>query len=572
VLAIAAGVYYFTWTNDKIVPAFDVNKLNLVIGGNVIDAENKAKYVNNEVLLSFDLVKEYFDPYIWWDENLGKVTVTTKDRVIRMQTDNLNALVNNEPIELNIPVTVENNIVYVPIDFLSEFYNIEINYIEKNNVIVIDYINSVIQTAEVIEDGAAIRTGRSVRYPMIRRISLEEAQNEENKLRIFEEYDKWYKVRTSDGAVGYIQKKHVVANNPVIAKLPEPEKKDSTWKPQNGKISLVWEMIWSKPDISKLEVKKGVDVLSPTWFDIANEEGDLTNRSDAKYVEWAHNNGFQVWALLKNDYLKQEQTHSFLMNTDARDKVIKSLLAYVALYDIDGINIDLENINKQYKDALTQFVRELTPFLKEQGLVVSIAVTIPDGSDNWSLCYDRKALAEVVDYVMLMAYDQHWATSPVAGSVAQITWVEKNIEKTLKEVPKEKLLLGVPTYTRVWKEEKDENGQIKVTSPTPLSMRQAKNKVKENNAAVEWDEESGQFYAEYSDGEATYKIWLEDENSINLRTSLVHKYDLAGAAVWSGNDAASYVWDIFETNLKTISSYNEWLKENEAWEASFVFN
>lgn len=549
--------------NDNVVPAFEEEGVKLVIEGEMVVSKDSPKIVDNEILLPLDTIKKHIDPHIYWDKELKKVTITTRDRVIRMKTDSLDALVNNKPMTLNIPAVEEGNTVYIPIEFLSEFYGIDISHIERSNVIVIDFKNSIRQIAEPVDSKAVVRKGRSIRYPIIRKFDLENSSQEENELRVFEEYDKWYKVRTSDGAIGYIEKRFVVVRRMLVVKLPE-EEKGPLWKPEEGKISLVWEMMYSKvPDLSLIGEMKGLDVISPTWFQLANEHGKIINRAVPRYVEWARQNSYKVWALFSNDFNDIKMTEKFLNNTDARDNAIREILAYAALYKLDGINIDFENMYKKDKDAFTQFVREMTPLLREQGLVVSVDVTIPDGSDTWSLCYDRKALGEVVDYVALMTYDQHWGTSPVAGSVSQVSWVEKNIVKVLKEVPREKLLLGLPFYTRLWQEEAGEDGKIKVSNPKVLSMEASRKMVQENNAPVTWDKESGQFYTEFKKDNKTYKIWLEDENSINLKSALVHKYKLAGTAAWRRSDEVPEVWDVLNENLKVVSSYQEWKSKNE---------
>ncbi|NSW91040.1 MAG: SH3 domain-containing protein [Firmicutes bacterium] len=569
--AAYATYYFFFMPNDSMTAAFETEGLNLVVGGDVVLSKNPPKIIDDEILLPFDVVKEYIDPYIHWDDNLKKVTITTKDRLIRMKTNELEAMVNNKPVNLNIPAIEEDGAIFIPIEFLSDFYNIDVDYLKENNVIIIDYRNRMVQTAEPIVKEAVVRKGPSRKYPIIQRFDVGN-NGEENVLRVFEEYEKWYKVRTNSGAIGYIEKKHVVVKWVTVNLIPpEEEKKEEVWKPENGKINLVWEMMYGRrPDLDKIGKIEGLDVISPTWFTLKNDQGELINRADATYVEWAHNNGYKVWALFSNDFQDIKATSRFLNNTDARDNAIRQLLIYASLYKLDGINIDFENIYKEDKDALTQFVRELTPLLKEQDLVVSIDVTIPDGSDTWSKCYDRKALGEIVDYVMLMTYDQHWTTSPVAGSVAQITWVEKNLIKVLDMVPKEKLLLGLPFYTRLWVEETTENGNKKVTNPQVLSMESAKKMVNENNAEVRWDEASGQFYAEFKKDGKTYKIWMEDENSINLKSSLVHKYKLAGTAAWRRSDESPEIWEVLNINLKMIRNYSEWKEKNT--EVIYVYN
>ncbi|MGI6777974.1 MAG: glycosyl hydrolase family 18 protein [Acetivibrionales bacterium] len=558
-----AAYRYLLMPNETVVPAFSEGELNLVIEGVYADSGHGARIEDGEILLPVDLVKKYFDPYIYWDDELKKITVTTKDRVIRMKTDKLEALVNNEPVRLNIPAFEQDNLVYIPIEFLSDFYNIEISYLEDNNVIIIDYKNRMKQTAEPISDKAVIRTGRSIKHPVLKKLNNEE---EDRTLRVFEEYDKWLKVRTSEGIIGFIEKKFVVVRWVTDNSVPfEQAESDRAWRPDKGKINLVWDMMYSgRPDLASIGKMNGLDVISPTWFQIINENGKVLNRADARYVEWAHSNGYKVWALLSNDFGNPELTHKILNNTDARDNIIKETLAYAALYKLDGINIDFENINLEDRDALTQFVREITPFFKEQGMVVSMDVGVPDGSNNYSRCYDFKALGEAVDYIAVMTYDQHWSTSPKAGSVAQLSWVEAKVKRILEMVPAEKLLLGLPFYIRLWVERPDENGNIVVSNPSALSMGGARRIIQENNANVVWDEESGQFYTEFEKEGSMYKMWLEDENSINLKSSLVHKYKLAGTAAWARGNEEQQVWKVLEKNLKEIDTYHSWKKENSS--------
>lgn len=556
--SIPLGYYLYFKPNDNVVPAFVEGELILVVEGERVVSKNAPKLMEGEILLPFDVVKEYFDPYIFWDEALGKVTITTEDRVIRMKTDNLDAIVNNEPITLNIPVTEENEVIYIPIEFLAEFYGIETSYIESSNAIIIDYRNSIRQIAEPIQPEAVVRIGRSIREPIIRKFDLTSSQTSENALRIIEEYDKWYKVRTWDGAIGYIEKRFVVVKRMIVEELLEQKDRKPAWVAPKGKINLAWDMIYSRRnDHSSLGEMKGLDVISPTWFQVKNKDGELINRAYSKYVDWAHGEGYQVWALLSNDFTDSEMTSKLLNNTDARDNLIKEILAYASLYKLDGINVDFENLYSTDRDVFTQFVREISPLLREQGLVVSVDV-------NDIKCYDKKALSEPVDYIMYMSYDQHWSTSPVAGSVAQVSWQEKILKRVLEEegVPREKLLLGIPFYTRLWKEGTDEAGNRKLTS-SALTMKQAKDTIIENNAKVEWDEESGQFYAEYSKDDASYKLWLEDANSINLKSSLAQKYKLAGTCAWSIYFVSDDVWDVLNRNLKELDGYQEWLAQNQ---------
>lgn len=552
VLACGAlgGWFYFFYANPKTVPAFDENTTSLVIEAEVIKELKSPRILNNEILLPFDTIKKYIDQYISWDEKLKKVTVTTKDRVIRMKTDSLTAHVNNKPMTLNVSVIEDDGSIYVPIEFLSDFYNIKISYNKQNNVVIIDFKNTIASIAKPLEQNIAVRVGRTRFHPCVKQLSTDES------VRIFEEYDKWYKVRTEDGIVGFVQKKDVVVKTTYIdISQVRDDAHSQAFIPQSGKINLVWEQIYSgKINTNNLEEMHSIDVISPTWFSLLDEQGNILNRGDLAFTEWAHSKGYAVWALASNNFTDIEMTSKMLNNADARDNYIRQLLAYASLYKLDGINIDFEGMSSNDRQVFTQFVREAVPLLKEQGLVVSVDI-------NTAACYDRKELANVADYIMVMTYDQHWKGSKTAGSVAQITWVENVLQKYLEDIPKSKLLLGLPFYTRLWKEEKNADGTINLSSQA-ISMKAAKEFISQNNIKPVWQKESGQFYAQIEKDGALYKLWLEDENSINLRCSLVHKYSLAGCASWSRNFAEPVIWDVLKDNMKNIENYNKWQEVN----------
>jgi spore germination protein YaaH len=259
-----------------------------------------------------------------------------------------------------------------------------------------------------------------------------------------------------------------------------------------------------------------------------------------------------------------DMTSAFLRDSLSRENAIRSLLVYAEMLGLDGLNLDFENVYLKDRDALTQFVRELAPMLREQGLTFSVDVNVPDGSDTWSRCYDTAAIALAADYVNLMAYDQHVASGGMAGSVSQLSWVERNLTKLIERdgVPPEKMILGMPFYTRVWEMERvgsPPGGAI--ADSQAVGMKTAISAVFDNNAKIEWSEESGQFYCEYQKAGKSYHVWIEDENSINLRSSLVHKYALAGVSAWSRTFAVPGIWDVLNRNLKGITTYYEWQSE-----------
>lgn len=522
---------------------FPYSQKTLVIEDSVFQEMDPFITEMGEVLVRFDIIKKEIDPYIFWDEKVQKVTVTTRDKTVRLKTDSLRAMVNTKPVWIKIPVKIHREKPYIPIEFLAEFFGIRVTKFPDRNTVVIDFLEKERQVAEIQKKQPlkAFPSTLSFNYKV-----LEMGE----KVCVYGNKGEWYLVRTDEGILGYIKKpqniKTVVYGKPTFDNsTPAP------WKPERGKINIVWDYIGGKtPDMSGVKIK-GLDVISPTWFSLVDEEGNIDNKGDINYVRWAHNNGYKVWALIDNGF-NPDITNAVLNNTELREKVINQILVYAGLYNLDGINIDFENVYLKDRDALTQFVRELAPILREQGLVISIDVTVKSLSENWSLCYDRKNLGQAVDYMILMAYDEHWAGSPVSGSVASIGWVERGIRSLLEEVPAHKVILGLPFYTREWQERVLEGGKLEVKSKA-LSMASAQQRIRENKADVVWKEEYGQHFATYTKGEYTFKVWLEDERSIDLKSSLIKKYNLAGAASWRRGFEEPEIWEVLYNNLEKFN-------------------
>lgn len=501
---------------------------------------------SEELYVSYDFVKEYFDPYIFWDESINSVIITTEDKVLRLPNEQLEAFVNEEPFQLSVPVLTEEEQIYLPMQLLQKLYFFEYSYYDDTNVLIIDGDGQAIQNGVVVTSAnevepkaKALRSGPSIKEPMYAELDVD------TNVRILGEQNGWYYILSDRGLVGYMQKDHVRLAGITLLTKPVAEKQFVPWSPIGDKINLTWEHVVSRnPDTSKIPEMKGLNVISPTWFEIADEEGNIRNLADANYVKWAHDRGYQVWALISNGF-KLDRTHAFLSNYETRQKIIRQMIEYAHLYDLDGYNIDFENVYLKDKELLVQFVRELTPYLHEQGLVVSIDVTTKSNSETWSLFYDRKALGEVVDYMIVMAYDQTPAGSKTAGSVSTLPWTENGIKGILEDVPANKVLLGVPYYARLWTEKKDEKGNITV-SQKALYMESAQKWLAERNITPIFDEKSGQYYAEYYDKkeDATYKIWLEDEVSMRARAELVKKYNLAGIASWRRGFETNNIWDV----------------------------
>lgn len=312
-----------------------------------------------------------------------------------------------------------------------------------------------------------------------------------------------------------------------------------------GQISVLWD--WQAPGekasrLAEQNKLSGVNVLSPSWFIIANEKGKIKDKkgnASLDYVRQAHARGYQVWALITNDF-NPDMTKKLLGSPMGRANAVREMKSLAKKYQLDGINIDFENIYPEDRDRLTDFVGEISRALQAEGLIVSMDITIPSSSGMWSRCYDRRGLAEQVDYLMLMAYDEHSAASTISGSVASLGWVEKGITSTLAEgVSPKKLLLGMPLYMRIWQEDV-KTGKAKGKT---LSMSQAEQMIADRGLTPVWLPEAGQHYFEYTEGGSRYRVWQENRRSLALKASLVSRYDLAGGAYWRSTLETPDVWE-----------------------------
>ena len=315
------------------------------------------------------------------------------------------------------------------------------------------------------------------------------------------------------------------------------------------KIALVWDHVTAhNSNLAEDVILPGLNIISPTWFNLIDGSGLMANRASVSYVEEAHNKNYQVWALVSNGFNKANTTQ-FFKNESAKKYFVARLLAYSKLYNLDGINFDFENVDVNDRNDYVGFISMAASILKAEGLMVSVDVHIPSPNSNLSKSHDRGSLSKYVDYVMLMAYDEHWRTCPRAGSVASMPWVERAVQNSLAEgVPSNKLVLGVPFYMRKW-EETVVKGKTNVRSAT-LTMDESNYIIASKSIAPTWNDELGQFYYSYKENGKTYKVWVESKESIKRKLSLIKKYNLAGAAAWRKGHESSDIWDVFKTELE----------------------
>lgn len=547
ILLILSSIFFLLYpfaSNDK--KTYFEGKNPILFNG---QQDGNALLKENTLYVPLTFLKKNIDSNIIFDEKSKSVIITTTDKVVQMPTNSLTYFVNQKSVNLRLsPILESNGKIFVAIDPILSYYPIQYKKMAGSDVIWIQkdgdkYVNGQLISSDVNKEKLRLRTDATWQSAYTTEMSKKEMVFIEGEKRDF------YLVRNKSGISGYIKKKYVQKKEPVEIKITHQSKTFQMPK-INGPIQLTWEAVYTKnPDPAKISEMLGVNVVSPTWFSLAGTDGTIKNLASLDYSEWAKSKGYQVWGLFSNSF-DSKLTHEALKDYDTRQNIIRQLLLFGQMYQLQGINFDIENVNKVDGPLVTQLMKEAAPYLHEAGLVVSMDITFSSGdNNNWSSFYERKELAQITNYLIVMAYDEHWGADSGSGSVASMPWVEKNLQKLLSEVPNDQLILGVPLYARLWKEQLNADGTTEITEKA-LSMDKVKSWLNEKGLQPTYDEISGQNYAEYFAAEenATYKIWIEDEFSLNKRAKMATAYQLAGIGTWSrifGNQTA---WTALDLN------------------------
>lgn len=533
-LYLAPGFFPFPWGDGTV----------LVVGNQKIGVD-KVIVDEREIYIAVEALQAHLDPHFFWDEAEKTAVITTADRVVHMYSDRLTAEVNLRPVELCFPLREEDDNLYLPLRFLADFYGLNIDYFPETDTVVVDRAAEAASLAEVRSRTVRLREGPGLRHPFLTVLE----RGERLRFAADEVGDKWRLVRTSNGVTGYLPRRSIAVlgpypypERPAGGDEPDPPVKKHPPRP----LVMAWELTYPNPDVSTIPEMPPLHVVSPTWFHLRDGEGNLKNLADPTYARWAAEKGYRVWAAVTS--FDPAITASVLSSSALRRKVIDQLLIYARLYGLGGLNLDFENFHYTYRDLYTQFVRELAPLCAAEGLVLSVDVTMISAEPYWSRGYDRKSLGEAADYIMLMAYDEHWHNAPVPGSVASLPWVERGLQKVLQEVPAEKLVLGVPFYCRLWQISSAGGGES--VPSWALTMKTAEEILAGQDARVSWDSRIGQNVADYSEDGEEYRLWLEDGASMARRLELVNRYRLAGVAAWCRGQEKPEIWELFESILK----------------------
>lgn len=518
------------------------DKTNLVINNNNITTSLKKDILVEDgvVYISKEDIQNFFDPYIYYDSKYNQI-ITGSDSKIASMVVGENKITNNgSTVNISGSVIQKNETYYIPFSAIDNVYNTKTSYVDKTNTVVIDSLDR----KYVVADSNKNSSVKQERTPISRTVDKIDAGDSVTVVtNSIKDGDDWVKVRTSTGKLGYV-KQSSLSNSITIREDMTFEKQIS----ESENVSMIWEYFSEYGSAPARQGKlQGVNVVSPTFFTLKDEgKGEINENvgnSGISYITWAHNNGYKVWpSISNNSYINT--TSDIMRDYKLRQNLINKIVSLVVKYDLDGINIDFENMKAEDKSLFNRFIIELTPRLKEYGKVVSVDVTAPDGSENWSMCYDRHTIGKVADYIVYMAYDQNGDSKE--GTTAGCDWTEANIKKfvgTQEEIDSKKIILAVPFYTRVWYT--NENGQKKSVA---VDMKRL-DEIIPNGSTKTWDDSLKQYVTEYTKNGRKYKVWIEDEKSLDAKLSLISEYNLAGAGYWKKGSETNSIWNMISNKL-----------------------
>ena len=530
IVVLAAGAFLFVENRGTSKISTKYDKFNFLTEDKDIDKEDFS-IEDGMIYLSLDYIKEYLDKDIEYDKSSGEVRINNDHANKVLKLNEYEAKFNSGTIDLRAPVIEKDGKIMLPIEAFIYDYDVRLRYDKDIRLLLLDYRDKDYDLSKTTSE-TLLREGASKRSPIIKKLP----QGEE--LYVYGDKGKYYKVRMTEGYAGYVLKKDLDEN------FEKVSFKSTSKNTSDGLINLTWDYTYaehSEDKINQIKDIKGLDVIIPTWFSIRNGNGDMIDRGNQNYIKKYNDLGIDVWAYLDNSF-DPEITHEALSNEKTRKKIINKTLELCKKYGMKGINIDFEHTKIDDRDYITDFVREFRQAAGEE-FIITVDVTPQISADVTKEPYDRKALAEIADYMVVMAYDQHWGSSDKAGSVAQYKWVEGSINVLFRNIPNKKMILGVPLYTRIWKEDGG-----KVTSKT-ISMDEVARIIASKGLKPVWDKESQQNYIEYQENGADYKIWIEDANSLEKKVSLVNKYNLAGVGSWRLGFETSNIWDVISKEL-----------------------
>ena len=497
-------------------------EIALILGTEKLDERGLVD--GDRVYLPLDVVNTYLNQRYYWDSENQQVLYATPSELTSASASS----------ESGDQVWLKNDKVYLNLTYVQQYTDIDA-YITKDPYrIAIQYKFKNVKTVKV-KKNTSIRYRGGIKSPILTSVK------KGTQLRLIEEMDNWDQVATDDGYIGYIDKKKVGKAEKTSSERSF-EKEQYSYLTMDEKVNMVWHQVTSTDAntyfADATANMTGVNVISPTWFYLTDTSGNIASIASADYVSQAHEKGLQVWGLIDN-FTQEVSTTETLSNTAARQNIISQLIQTATDVGMDGINVDFESLSEDVGIHFLEFLRELSIECHKNNLVLSVDNPVPE---DFTSHYDRAEQGRVVDYVIIMGYDEHYVGSD-AGSVASLPWVEEGIQDTLAEVPAERVINAVPFYTRLWK---TTGGNV---SSEAIGMDQAQQVIAENNVETYWDKTTSQNYGKYDIDNSTCQIWLEDAQSIAEKVKLVPKYDLAGVSAWKLGFENSGIWQVISDNL-----------------------
>lgn len=524
-----AGNEYFNLTDE--------NSVALIQNGELL--EEQAVLIGGEPYAAYTYVESQLNSCFYWDEETKGILLTTSGGVQTLLPGD--AAVAKTPGGQPAVQQESDGTVYISLDVVKEYTDLDYAYYSDPNRVVIRNEWDGVEQATVQSDTAQVRQKGGIKSLILADVQKGDA------LLYLENLDNWCKVMTADGYTGYIQTEDISEPEAIEARTA---KKDSYERiTRDHKINLVWHQSTSTESndaMAEMTAEMtGVNVISPTWFSVTDETGTISSLASADYVKLAHDAGREVWGLIDNFNEAFDETTD-LAYASVRSRIIEQLLAEAASCGMDGINVDFENLKEAGIPHYLQFLRELTSAAHAQNLVVSVDTPVPQA---YTMYYQRGEQARFVDYMIVMAYDEHFAGSEEAGSVSSLPFVQQAVEEMTRVMPADQVICGIPFYTRVWTEK---FGQSAITSEV-LGMDGAKNYAKENQMTETWDASLGQNVATVETSDARYTIWMEDEQSMEEKLKVIQSADLAGVAEWKLGFECADVWSLISKYIETNS-------------------
>ncbi len=523
--------YYNITSEDQVAIVFNREVL-----------ETQATLIDGHVYLDYQFVHDMINPTFYWDSNENILFYSTAEHLITVYAESSTYLVTKNAQEFDRTIVkATSDSALIDIDFVKQYSDFTYSYYESPSRVVINNVWGEISVATT-KKKTEVRLKGGIKSPILTNL------DKKSEVTILDTDEKFTKVMTEDGVIGYVPSKHLSKKKPKTLTCEFTPEEFSSIK-KDFEIVMAWHQVTNTAannDIAAiLSETKGVNVISPTWFYLNDNEGNIKDLGSTSYVNYCHQQGIEVWGLVSNLENTEVDSTYVLTHSSTRHNLVNQIISAAIEYNLDGINVDFEALDgTAVGDAYIQFIRELSYKCENNGIVLSVDNYVPT---SYTAFYNRREQAKFADYIVIMGYDEHYSGSNEAGSVASIGWVEEGVINTLKEVPADQIILGMPFYTRAWtltpSEEIDGETIYSVTSKA-YGMRAANNLVIDNGAGKVWDEECAQFYAEYQNGDVITKIWLEDAASTEERLKLLDKHSLAGAAFWKLGFETDDIWDI----------------------------